>query len=102
MAQTETAPLTPQEGADIMNLQTEKSMELRKDVRKFAEDNPEIAAQMVKSWSREGMANERDSYRRGDRFSSCKTVDETAKGSGRRDLSWRGEGIPALSVHGPR
>ncbi len=47
-----------------MNLQTEKSMELRKDVRKFAEDNPEIAAQMVKSWLREGMANERDSYRR--------------------------------------
>lgn len=62
-----------------MNLQTEKSMELRKDVRKFAEDNPEIAAQMVKSWLREGMANERDSYRRGSRFSSCKTVDETAK-----------------------
>ena len=29
-------------------------MELRKDVRKFAEDNPEIAAQMVKSWLREG------------------------------------------------
>lgn len=54
MAQTETAPLTPQEGADIMNLQTEKSMELRKDVRKFAEDNPEVAAQMVKSWLREG------------------------------------------------
>ena len=54
VAQTETAPLTPQEGADIMNLQTEKSMELRKDVRKFAEDNPEIAAQMVKSWLREG------------------------------------------------
>ena len=37
-----------------MNLQTEKSMELRKDVRKFAEANPEIAAQMVKSWLREG------------------------------------------------
>ena len=54
VAQTETAPLTPQEAADIMNLQTEKSMELRKDVRKFAEDNPEIAAQMVKSWLREG------------------------------------------------
>ena len=53
-AQTVAAPLTPQEGADIMNLQTEKSMELRKDVRKFAEDNPEIAAQMVKSWLREG------------------------------------------------
>ena len=42
------------EGADIMEMKTEKSMELRKDVRKFAEENPEIAAQMVKSWLREG------------------------------------------------
>lgn len=40
--------------ADIMDLETEKSMELRQDVRKFAEDNPEIAAQMVKNWLREG------------------------------------------------
>ena len=37
-----------------MEMSTEKSMELRKDVRKFAEENPEIAAQMVKSWLREG------------------------------------------------
>lgn len=42
------------EGADIMEMQTEKSMELRKDVRKFAEENPEIAAQMVKNWLKEG------------------------------------------------
>ena len=35
-------------------MQTEKSMELRKDVRQFAQDNPEIAAQMVKNWLREG------------------------------------------------
>lgn len=47
------APLVP-EGADIMDMETEKSMELRKDVRKFAEENPEIAAQMVKAWLREG------------------------------------------------
>ncbi|MGI6255408.1 MAG: flagellar basal-body MS-ring/collar protein FliF [Acutalibacter sp.] len=39
----------PQEGADVMSLETEKSMELRKDVRQFAEDNPEIAAQMVRT-----------------------------------------------------
>ena len=45
---------TPAQQADIMDLQTEKSMELRQDVRKFAEDNPEIAAQMVKNWLREG------------------------------------------------
>lgn len=44
----------PKEGAVLMEMSTEKSMELRKDVRKFAEENPEIAAQMVKSWLREG------------------------------------------------
>lgn len=38
-----------QEGADVMSLQTEKSMELRKDVRQFADDNPEIAAQMIRT-----------------------------------------------------
>lgn len=41
-----------QEGADIMALQTERSMELRKDIRQFAEENPEIAAQLVKTWLR--------------------------------------------------
>ena len=29
-------------------------MELRKDIREFADENPEIAAQMVKSWLRGG------------------------------------------------
>lgn len=43
-----------QQQADIMEMNTEKSMELRRDVRRFAEDNPEIAAQMVKNWLREG------------------------------------------------
>ena len=52
----EAAP-TP-EGADIMEMQTEKSMELRKDVRKFAEENPEIAAQMVRNWRKEGESME--------------------------------------------
>ena len=42
------------EQPDILEMQTEKSMELRKDVRQFAQDNPEIAAQMVKNWLREG------------------------------------------------
>lgn len=37
------------QGADIMSIHTERSMELRKEVRDFAENNPEIAAQMVKS-----------------------------------------------------
>lgn len=37
-------------GANIMDIHTERSMELRRDVRQFAESNPEIAAQMVKNW----------------------------------------------------
>lgn len=41
-------------GADIMELKTEKSMELRKDIRQFAEENPEIAAFMLKNWLRGG------------------------------------------------
>lgn len=45
-------------GANIMNIRTEKSMELRKDIRQFADENPEIAAQMVKGWLKGG--EERD------------------------------------------
>lgn len=41
-------------GADVMSIQTEKSMELRKGIRQFADDNPEIAAQMVKAWLKGG------------------------------------------------
>lgn len=41
-------------GANVMNVQTEKSMELRKDIRQFADENPEIAAQMVKAWLKGG------------------------------------------------
>lgn len=47
----------PQEdstGADVMNIKNEKSMELRKDIRKFADESPEIAAQIVKSLLRGG------------------------------------------------
>ena len=59
--QAEAEAMTPQaaaEGANIMEMQTEKSVELRKEVRRFAEENPEIAAQMVKSWLREGDSTE--------------------------------------------
>lgn len=41
-------------GVDIMDPDLMKAMDLRKDVRKFADDNPEIAAQMLRSWLREG------------------------------------------------
>lgn len=36
-------------GADIMDVHTEKSMELRRSVRELAEANPEIAAQAIKA-----------------------------------------------------
>ena len=40
----------PSVETDIMEVNTEKSMELRKMVRQFAQNNPEIAAQMVRAW----------------------------------------------------
>ena len=48
----------PTAGADVMALQTEKSMELRKEVRQFASDNPELAAQLIRGWMRGGDDNE--------------------------------------------
>jgi flagellar M-ring protein FliF len=50
-------PEEPTEGADVMSLETEKSMELRKDIRQFADENPEIAAQMVRSLLKGGGEN---------------------------------------------
>ena len=44
-------------GADVMDLEMERSMELRKDIRQFASDNPEIAAQMIKVWLKGGDGN---------------------------------------------
>ena len=41
-------------GADVMALRNEKSMELRKDIRKFADESPEIAAQIVRNLLRGG------------------------------------------------
>lgn len=41
-------------GADVMEIQSEQSMQLRKDIRQFASENPEIAAQMVRNWLRGG------------------------------------------------
>lgn len=40
--------------ADVMEMQTDKSMELRQDIRQFADENPEIAAQLVRNWLRGG------------------------------------------------
>ncbi len=44
-------------GANVMDLEMERSMELRKDIRQFVQDNPEIAAQMLKGWLRGGNEN---------------------------------------------
>ena len=44
-------------GLDVMSLNTEKSMELRKDIRKFADENPEIAAQIIRSMLRGAEGN---------------------------------------------
>ena len=48
------AEAPPTGGADIMEVNTEKSMELRQEVRRFAQNNPEIAAQLVKAWLKGG------------------------------------------------
>lgn len=47
----------PEEGADIMDMNTDRTMELRQSVRNFAEVNPAIAAQMLKNWLKGGEAN---------------------------------------------
>ncbi len=44
----------PTAGADIMEINTEKSMELRKTVRQFVQNNPEVAAMMLKTWLKGG------------------------------------------------
>lgn len=50
-------PQPLENGANIMNVRTEKSMILRQQIRKMAEENPEMAAQLLKSWMRGGEAN---------------------------------------------
>lgn len=55
-AAAEAAALAAAEAAaaDIMDVHTEESMQMRQDVRKFVEENPSIAAQMIKNWLRGG------------------------------------------------
>ena len=49
-AAAEGEPEEKSEGADLMDINSEEDMELRKKVRIFVEENPAIAAQMVKQW----------------------------------------------------
>lgn len=39
---------------DVLNLQNERSMELKNRIREFAEENPEIAAALLKRWLKGG------------------------------------------------
>ena len=56
-AEAETEPEEETEGANIMDIHSEEDMELRKKVRLFVEENPAIAAQMLKNWIRGGDDN---------------------------------------------
>ena len=43
----------PVRGADVMDLHTERSMELRQSIRDFVDENMEVAALLIKSWLKE-------------------------------------------------
>lgn len=47
----------PVSGANVMDLHTEKSMELRQSIRDFVDENMEVAALLLKSWMKEGGDN---------------------------------------------
>ena len=44
-------------GADVMELHTERSMELRQGIREFVDENMEVAALLIKSWLKEDGEN---------------------------------------------
>lgn len=43
----------PVSGADVMDMHTERSMELRQGIRDFVDENMEVAALLLKSWMKE-------------------------------------------------
>lgn len=47
----------PVAGANVMDLHTEQSMELRQNIRDFVDENMEVAALLLKSWMKEGGDN---------------------------------------------
>jgi flagellar M-ring protein FliF len=51
-AEAAAAAAAAAQGADIMDVHTEETMKKRRDVRQFVEENPAIAAQMIKNWLR--------------------------------------------------
>lgn len=45
------------DAADLLNIQNERSLELKNKIRDFAEENPEISAQLLKRWLKGGEDN---------------------------------------------
>lgn len=43
-------PAEPEAGEEMLEFDNDRGMELRKNVRDFAEQNPEISAQLLKTW----------------------------------------------------
>lgn len=43
--------------SEILEMQNDRGMELKKSIRDFAEQNPEISAQLLKSWLNGGGGN---------------------------------------------
>ena len=43
----------PVAGANVMDLHTERSMELRQNIRDYVDENMEVAALLIKSWLKE-------------------------------------------------
>lgn len=57
MKAMEAEKLAMEHQMELFNYQSAKSQELRDNVREFAETNPEISAQMIKSWLNGGEEN---------------------------------------------
>ncbi len=56
-AEEGTVPNASTKNVEVLDLQTDKTRELRENVRDFAEENPEISAQMIKNWLNGGDEN---------------------------------------------
>lgn len=51
------AEQTEEQIDNVLEIKNEKSMELKQEIRKFTEENPEIAAQMIRTWLKGEGAN---------------------------------------------
>lgn len=55
--EVEEVPAVIDMNEELMQLQNDRSMELKKNVREFAEQNAEISAQLLKNWLNGGVGN---------------------------------------------